>query len=186
MDTTDCLGLPYPECDPPAVKDSSDIEQFRDLALATDAAVQTYSDLLTDTLIQPSAVLMLGGVNSAAQDNLQFLNGGSLFDNAGMADNAADVIRIQVTGWYMVGGWVNASTATQLFVRAEPIVNGEAVSSRQGPSFLLAPGEQVTFTDVLYLQAGDALQMMTHHAAAPGPVITYNIRMWALEILRNV
>ena len=39
MDQTDCLGLPFPECDPPLTKDASDIAQFRDLAEATDAAV---------------------------------------------------------------------------------------------------------------------------------------------------
>jgi hypothetical protein len=185
MKETECLGLPYPECAPPLVKDASDIVQFKALADATDAAVQTLADSVDNLYTSPDAVAMVGGINAAGQDVTHFL-GGTEFDNAGMADLTAQVIRILETGWYLLGGHVQISTLPAVFVRAEPLVNGDPVSSRQGPGFATAGVEAVSFTDALFLQAGDALQMMTHHVASPVTVNTYSVRMWALRILVNV
>lgn len=186
MDQTDCLGLPYPQCDPPLVKDASDIIQFKNLAEATDAAVQSYADDVLNLYTSPDAVAMTGGINVAGQDVVHFLGGGPEFDNAGMADTVAQVIRILETGWYLLGGHVHITTVPAVFVRVEPLVNGDPPSSRQGPGFATAGVEAVSFTDVLFLQEGDALQLMTHHVAAAATVNTYAVRMWALRILVNV
>jgi|GEM_PF-4464852 len=186
MDTTDCLGLPFPQCDPPLTKDASDITQFQALAEATDAAVQAYADDVDNLYTSPDAVAMLGGTNVAGQDVVHFFGGGAEFDNAGMADTTAQVIRVLETGWYMVGGHVLITTATAVFVRVEPLVNGDPPSSRQGPGFATAGTEAVSFADVLFLQAGDSLQMMTHHVASAVTVNTYSVRMWAFRILVNV
>lgn len=185
MDTTDCLNLPYPQCEPGFLQDASDIVQLRDLAEATDTAVQAYADNLQDTLITPDYVLVDGASNSAAQDVLHFFFS-AIYDPAGMFDTNADVIRILETGWYMVGAYHRITTGVSVFARAEPIVNGDVVSSRQGFGLLVNGTEDFTWTDVLYLQQGDALQFATHHANAPGPVLGYSFRMWALRILANV
>ena len=185
MDQTDCLGLPYPECDPPLTKDASDIEQFRDLAEAVDSAVQDYADAIQNLLTAPDAVYMTGGDNTAGQDVTHSLQT-VIFDNASMGDTAADVIRIQETGWYMLGGHVTVSTATAIFMRVEPLVNGEMVSSLQGPGFSTGANEDTAWADTLFLQAGDAVTIHTHHAALAATVYSYTVHAWALRILVNV
>lgn len=185
MDTTDCLGLPYPQCDPPLTKDASDIAQFQALAEATDAAVQALADSIDATLTNPPSVNMSGGVTVAGLDVVHFTSV-TEFDNAGMADTTADVVRIQLDGWYLVGGWVLADPG--IAFRVEPLVNGDPVSSRQGPG-LTAGGtgtDKVAWTDCLFLRAGDALQVMTHHTSSPVGMVTYAVHIWATLVLANV
>jgi hypothetical protein len=185
MDTTDCLGLPYPECEPPLTKDASDIKQLRDLAEATDAAVQTLADSISDTLLNPPCVRMLGSIVTAGQDVVQPYNGAVSFDNANMADTAADAIRIQQDGWYAVGGSVN-STSVNAFIRIEPLVNGDTVSSRQGYGASVGSGDRISFMDVLFLRTDDLVTTMTHHTLLPATVYTYNTALWAYLVLGNV
>jgi hypothetical protein len=187
MDVTDCLELPYPQCDPPLTKDASDIEQFRDLALATDAAVQTLSDEITATLTAPDAVCMTGGVGVAGNDVTHNLNGSVLYDNAGMGDTVADRIVIQQDGWYMIGGTVIMDTAvtTSNGLRVEPLVNGGTFTSRQGPGWSLVT-ENVNWVDVAFFRQGDQLNLMTHHFGSAVTVFNYTINMWALQVAVNV
>lgn len=188
MDTTDCLGLPYPECDPPLTEDASDISQLRDLAVATDAAVQLLADSITATLVSPDAVCMTGGVNAAGLDVTHFFSGSNNFDNAGMADSVADGIRIQQDGWYMIGGWVRASLAPQapIAMRVEPLLNGDPFSSRQGPGSSTSITEAVMWSDMGFFRSGDFLNCMTHHTGNPATVVTYTVEMWAYQVLINV
>lgn len=187
MDTTDCLGLPYPQCDPPLTKDASDIEQLRDLALATDAAVQAYSDQLTDTLTAPDSVFMEGGQNIAGNDVIHFLNGFVRFDTAGMADTVADQIVIRQDGWYMIGGTALMTTAagSSNGMRVEPLLNGAPFTARQGPGWSLV-NEEVNWADVQFFRSGDRLHLMTHHFGLAATVFTYTVNMYAVQIVTNV
>lgn len=188
MDTTDCLGLPFPECDPPLVKDASNIEQFRDLAFAVDDAVENLSDLITDTLLQPDAVIMTGGVTTTGSDVTHFYSGISLYDNAGMANTTLDLIEIQTDGWYLIGGWVRCSGAASTIIglRIEPLLNGDYFTSRQGPGFVNLGNESVNWTDSGYFRAGDRINAMTHHTDNPATSRTYATQIWALLVLANV
>jgi hypothetical protein len=187
MDTTECLGLPYPECNPPLTKDASDIEQFRDLAEATDAAVQAYDDQLTETLTAPPAAALTGGSNTAGTEVNQFY--ATLeFDNDNLFDSVFDGIRIQEDGWYMVGGSVRISgfapTVTNL--RVDPLLNGDPWSSRQGPGHAIQGTEDVCWADVGFFRAGDLLNTRTAHTGNPATVITYTHRIWIVQVLTNV
>jgi hypothetical protein len=191
MDTTDCLGLPFPECDPPVTKDASDIAQFRDLAIATDTAVQTLANNITEFITDPDAVNMLGGITTAGQVIDHLYGGGALFDNSNMADNVADVIRIQRDGWYLIGGTVTAQppAPTILALRVQCLKNGDPLGARQGNGFSVngaVAADYVSWVDVQFLQAGDALTLRTQHTVSAATSITYNIRGWALRILTNV
>lgn len=188
MKVTDCLALPYPECAPPLVKDASDIEQFRDLAEAVDAAVQAYADLQDETLINPPAVNMTTGSNQAGQTVNHFYSG-LVFDNAGMADTVADVIRIQSDGWYLIGGWLigQAGAPGVLTLRLEPLINGDPFSTRQGVGYPVNNGgDRVSWVDTQFLRAGDELTLRSYHTDNPAFVITYSGVGWALRILANV
>lgn len=186
MDTTDCLGLPYPQCDPPLVKDASDIEQFRDLAEATDAAVQAYDDQLTETLTEPPAAALTGASNTAGTEVNQFYSILE-FDNANLFDSTFDGIRIQEDGWYMVGGSVIISgfDPNTVNLRVDPLKNGDPWSSRQGPGFAVVD-ECVSWTDVGFFRAGDLLNTRTAHTGNPVAVPTYTHRIWIVQVLANV
>lgn len=188
MDTTDCLSLPYPQCAPPLIKDASDIEQFRDLAVATDTAVQTLADSLNANLFAPPCTVMSGGQSVAGRDIVQFTSV-TVLDNAGQADTAADVIRISEDGWYMVGGWVSATSASlpnSIGLRIEPLVNGDMVSNRQGPGQPAVGAEYVAWADMLFMRAGDALQTLTHHTDSAGLNVTYATFLWAYQVIASV
>lgn len=186
MDTTECLGLPYPQCDPPLVKDASDIEQFRDLAEATDAAVQEFDDQLTDTLTAPPAAAATGGSNTAGTEVNQFYSVLE-FDNAGLWDSVLDGFTIQEDGWYKVGGHVIISgfDPNTVNLRVDPLRNGDPWSSRQGPGFAVID-EAVSWSDVGFFRAGDFLNTRTAHTGNPAAVPTYTARMWILQVLANV
>lgn len=187
MKTTECLGLPYPECDPPLTKDASDIGQLRDLAEATDAAVQAYDDQLTETLTAPPAAAMTGGVNIAGSEANQFYSVVE-FDTGGMADTVGDGILIQEDGWYMLGGSVliTGFGAVSVLMRIDPLLNGDPWSSRQGPGAYVNGNEEVAWTDVGFFRAGDFLNTRAHHTGNPATVATYSHRMWIVQVLANV
>lgn len=187
MDVTPCLELPFPQCDPPLTKDASDIEQFRDLAFATDDAVQELDDEITDTLTAPDAVYMEGGQNAAGNDVVHGLNGFVNFDTAGMADTVADRIVIQQDGWYMFGGsaYMNTTAGSSNGMRVDPLLNGAPFTARQGPGWSLIT-EYVNWVDVAFFRAGDQLNLMTHHFGSAVTVFSYNVDMWALQIATNV
>lgn len=191
MKETDCLGLPYPECDPPLVKDASDIIQFKALADATDAAVQEYADQVQADLLQPPSARQSGLTGGGAgQDFVQSYNTAvSWAFPASMGDLVAGGIRIPENGWYWVGGYLQITLTPQTAIntRIEPLVNGDPVSSRQGPSYSSGPGsaEDLTWIDCLFLQAGDVVTTMTHHNGNPATVISYQGDIWALQVLAN-
>lgn len=187
MDTTDCLGLPFPQCQPPLVKDASDIAQLRDLAEATDAAVQAYDDRLTETLTAPPSAAATGGSNTAGTEVNQFY--GTLeFDTGGLWDSVFDGFRIVEDGWYMVGGSVIISgfAPNTVNLRVDPLLNGDPWSSRQGPGAACGGIEAVCWSDVGFFRTGDLLNTRTAHTGNPLAVPSYSARMWILQVLSNV
>lgn len=192
MDVTDCLALPYPECDPPEVKDASDIVQMKNLALAVDSAVQQLDDVITEYLTEPDSVLMEGG--AAVAGRIQDIPFTSFeFDNASMASIPDARIKIQSTGWYLIGGWVRGTHGVDagIGIRVQPTVNGDPVSNRQGPGRPTFAGASAT-DDLslnavsLFLNAGDLVGMRTNHTGAVGLSVAYSATLWATRILINV
>lgn len=186
MDKTDCLELPYPECNPPLVKDASDIAQFRDFAFAVDAAVQALSDSLTTTLLQPPAIVVTGTTTTTGRDIVQPLVFSPLYDNANMYNASAALIRIPEDGWYMVGGYVRTDQQN-IGTRAQVVVNGDLVSAWQGPGRNhLNSGDSLNWNDVIFLREGDQITTITRHSAAVGLSVLYTTVMWAYQVVANV
>lgn len=184
MKTTDCLGLPYSECSPPLVKDQSDIEQFRDLAIATDTAVQALDDRITDLLVSPPAVSMQGSDNSAGLQVDHFYGGSVLFDTDNMGDTVSDVMRVQRTGWYMIGTSVLASPPAPgiLFLRTETLVNGDPLSTQCNAFDGSVNGDKAAAVEVAFLNAGDAVTLRTRRTGNPADVVVYNFTGWMLGV----
>ena len=193
MDTTDCLGFPFPECDPPLTEDLSDIGQFRDLAIAVDAAVQILADDIVEELRSPDYVAMSGSLNNVAGQEQTMIYSVIEANNAGMADTGAGGIFIQEDGEYLLGGWVDADaalSATSMGLRIEPFVNGELVAGRHGPGFpTFGTGtslEYVAWMETVHLRVGDFVNAVTHHTISAATTVTYTSRIWALLVMPGV
>lgn len=188
MDKTDCLELPFPECNPPLVKDASDIVQFKALADATDAAVQAVADTLDNELLTIDAVNITGNIVTTQNVVTHTFGNVPTINNGNMVDFDLDVIQIQRDGWYAVGGWVSASHANlpnSIGLRIEPIVNGSPATARQGPGQPAVGDEYVAWTDVLFLRQGDKMNCKTHQNGVALNV-TYTVLMWAILVIGNV
>lgn len=188
MDKTDCLELPFPECDPPLVKDASDIVQFKALADATNAAVQEMVDELNSELLAINAVNVTGNIVTTQNVVTHTFGNVPTINNGNMVDFDLDVIQIQRDGWYAVGGWVSANHASlpaSIGLRIEPLVNNATVTSRQGPGQPAVGDEYVAWTDVLFLRQGDKLNCQTYQNAVALNV-TYTVLMWAILVVGNV
>lgn len=191
MDSTPIYGFPYPECDPPLVKDAANIQQMQALALAIDAAVQEIVDTANDELIVPDAARMNMSAAvattdqelTAFQDTLNWEVG-----SGGMSDIPNGGIRIVETGWYIVGGYthvsVTAPAATQLALRMACVRNGNVASNFHDSGRILSGDTQYGYVnEILSLNAGDLVQVRLRHGAGPGITWTYQTRLWALQIL---
>ena len=190
MDTTENLGLPYPQCDPPLVKDASDIEQMRDLAEAIDTAVGVFANEIQEQLVRPPACRMLNLVAyvSTLADNTIPMDAQS-FDNtpgSTMLDAVAGVIRIPVDGWSLCGNWVRSTVATDVQTRSRFIVNGDPATNFQGPGGLAQPGFQdCNGEEYLFLRAGDGITVGTRNGS-PGTSVSYVAHVWVQLVAANV
>jgi len=191
MKETECLALPYPECAPPLVKDLSDIQQFQDLAEATDAAVQIYADRIVERLRSPDVCYMTTGLMNATGNDVIMNYSVSVYDNAGMTNTAIGGIVIQEDGEYLLGGCVqgDAAQVASMELHIQPLVNGDAVSGRYGPgkpaNGLGGTLELVSWQETLFLRAGDIVVARTHHAISSATNVQYLSRLWALLVQAN-
>jgi hypothetical protein len=183
MDATP-LGFPYPECDPPRVKDLSDIAQLQALAEAVDVVVQQVSDDLTDQLISPRAARMREAAPSAwpagtANPNLDTV----VFASADMGDTAAGGIRITRSGWYLVGTYALVIIPTSVDINARAIIlrNGSAITAPGDPSRRVSgTAADLYLSTTVELNEGDLIKLRVSSGGA-----AYNLtsHMWALELV---
>lgn len=191
MDQTPIYGFPYPECDPPLVKDASDIIQLANLANAFDAAVEALNLQANDELLVPDVcrMNMSAAVSTTDQeltpfnDQLNWQTAGS-----GMADTVNGGIRIQEQGWYIVGGYTEVSVtvpaATQLQLRMSVVRNGAVASNYHDSGRIISGDFQYGYvSEILNLSVGDLMQVRLRHGAGGGITWTYRTRLWAVQIL---
>lgn len=183
MDTTP-LGFPYPECDPPRVKDLSDVGQLRALAEAVDGVVGEIATDLTDQLISPLAARMRESVASAwspgtANPALNQV----IFASTGMGDTGAGGIRITRTGWYLVGMYALVIVGSGTEVNARPMIlrNGSNMLSYGdlGVQVTVTAGD-VYLSTTAQLTAGDLLRPRIATNGADSFTVTSH--MWVLEV----
>lgn len=191
MDQTDCFDIPFPECDPPLTKDASDVEQFRDLALATDTAVAQLDAQITEFLTSPDSAVASGGLTAAGRiQDLPFTV--SEFENKTILSAVDARLKIATDGWYIIGGWVSATHGVDagIGIRIQPTLNGDPVSNRQGPGRPVLTGASATddvgWLTVMQLSVGDLLGARTNHAGSTSLSVTYAHRIWLTRIVANV
>lgn len=166
MNTTAC-GYPFPQCDPPLVKDASDIEQMRDLALAIDADATVQEAKLVEFYEKPDSARMTG---SSAVATTGAANGTTLVipydtvthDNtAGSTDLVNDALVPLERGWYLVTSMVRCTNGGSQNLGIRHLRNSLATEEKrrfEGPSLAIGTEEAMTTMDVMFCEAGDRIQ----------------------------
>lgn len=194
MKETPVYDFPYPECDPPLVKDASQISQMRNLADAIDTEVQRAITEADDELIHPPATRIgIAGLAVATTASLEVpffvtsifaVNWGA--PTALSTQGGALVIK---GGWYLVGCHALVSSATaavQPMVRLT--VNGSPASSWSTPAgnYGVANSRLAALSAVpLLVAAEDVIRMEIKHLAAGSPAWDYRPHLWAVRMLEQ-
>lgn len=181
MDTTS-LGFPYPQCEPPQIKDLSDVGQLHDLAEAVDAYVTNLSNEITNELIDPQycRLIMSAAVATTANtaipsfDTITFTNTPSMFVSGG--------IRVPEAGWYLCGTYsVVTPTGGPFEFRTQLLRNGgEATGYGTGSRTVFSLPYQ---SQALLLAANDVVGVRIRHDDGTSPNWTYQTRLWAVKLV---
>lgn len=194
MNQTETYAFPYPECDPPLVKDSSQIVQMQSLALAIDDKVQQVVERVDDVLVRPPATRVgIAILPVATTDNLVT----PFFDTSVFAVNwgaptalsTQGGMLVQKGGWYLAGGHalVTSATATVLpMVRLT--VNGVAASSWSAPAgnYGVSNSRLAALSAVPLLVAEqDVIRLEIKHLATGSPAWDYRPHLWCVRMLET-
>jgi hypothetical protein len=188
---TETYGFPYPECDPPLVKDSSQIAQVRQLAEAVDTEVQRIVDTAENALTAPPAARLSLAVQPVAMTDSQAT---PVFDVLVYESNwptaldvAAGGLRVELPGWYLVGCHALVSSATAAVLPMVRLtVNGAAASSWSavGGNYGVGNGRLAPLSGVpLNVNEGDIIRMQIKHLAAGSPAWDYRPHLWAVRLV---
>ncbi|MCL7377490.1 hypothetical protein [Streptomyces sp. 35G-GA-8] len=185
MKQTTARGYPYPECEPPVQKDASDIIQVKGLADAINADVQTLRDRISDEMAYPDCAKIFANGITTTESDFNVVYGGFSWNNrVGLWDPARGGFAIQRSGWYLVMGYVFATSTLQLHLRSRLTLNGAPRGNWQGYSRntngISAQAQQFFYS--LHLDQGDFLTNQIRHAA-PGTSITFGSRMELVRIV---
>lgn len=193
MKQTETYGFPYPECEPPLVKDASQIAQVADLARAVDLEVRQVFDEATDQLIRPPAArLAVFTLPVATTDNLvvPFFDVAVFQLNWGLnslPDLSSGGMYINKPGWYMAGCHALVSSATAAVLPMVRLtVNGAAASSwsKMAGNYGVLNGRLAALSAVpLSLSEGDIVRMEIKHLAAGSPAWDYRPHLWAVRMV---
>lgn len=173
-DYTDPRGYPFPECDPPLVKDRSDISTLRDLAVAVDADAQTADNTVVQFYEKPDAAKITctafaQAVPGAASGDIWQVPYNTLAYQTytGMTLLSSDALIVRRRGLYMVSSWVlvtNTVTVDQgLMIRHKrnnlTFQEGRRFEGPASEIVITSPYEaSMTTTDVMLCEAGDVIQ----------------------------
>lgn len=158
MKATDPYLFPYPECNPPLVKDSSDIIQMRSLARAIDTRVGALFTEADDEFITPDACRIVRTTSQTYANGERITFPTLQFDNtpgAVMATTAGIVIR--QSGFYFATGYVASSLSGDM-TRVVLVVDGIGEILSEGIGVGAGSGCHMTGSIVIPLTAGQILR----------------------------
>lgn len=181
MDTTP-LGFPYPECDPPEVKDLSDIGQLHAFAESVNTYMSDLDEDVTNNLTDPpyARLIMSAAVATTANtaiptfDTVSFTNVAPMFQPGG--------IQAPRPGWYLCGTYtVVTPTGGPFEFRTQLLRNGaEATGYGTGSRTVFSLPYQ---SQVLLLNPGDIVGVRIRHDDGTSPNWTYQTRLWAVRLV---
>lgn len=188
---TPLRGYPYPECDPPLVKDASDIADLRDLALAVDVDAEAQETKIEEFWERPDAarISFSGSItNTGAATGFVFIFPFDtvVFDNtAGSTSVSANALRPRERGWYMINSHIRCSNGGNQETLVRHIRNSTAAGRHyEGPAFPINTGEEnMTCMDILYLDAFDTVRTQVRQSGLGG-LFTYSGTLSMVQLLK--
>lgn len=159
----------YPECDPPLVKDRSDIRYLQSLAGEVNSDANGMSNRISEFLERPDAArIIFGGVIAVpgtGSNGVIFrmpYNSASWDNTPGSIDLSAQGLRVRERGIYMFVSVVRNVTGGEQATMIRHVRNGLTYQEGrrlEGPAGLIGPVEtNMTTSDVMICQAGDLIQ----------------------------
>lgn len=163
-------GYPYPECDPPLVKDASDIGFLRDLAQSVNADANGLDDLIETLIERPPAarqafaaslVITKSSIGDAV---LTIPYSSTTYANpASMSDLTAFGLRIPERGFYFLTSYVRTTTAGLCDLQVRHLRNGLARTEGrrfEGPGFTVDTAIETSMqtSDLIPCNAGDLIR----------------------------
>lgn len=190
MDETS-RGYPYPECEPPLVKDASFIVQLKQLAEAVDADMTALEQQAQTNLINPQSAYVLENPATAWAVPTATPNYTSaVFASPGMDDTLFNAgIRIVTSGWYLLGTYtvVIIGAGTEINARTRFLRNGAVLTPASDQARLVtATAEDPYLSTVAQLEAGDLIRTQVLHSGPAATAYTTASRLWAFQLLGAV
>lgn len=161
MKATDPYLFPYPECEPPLTKDSSDIAQMRDLAVAIDSKVTELFTFADDEFISPDACRVTAPSAGVVGSETYAAFNTVTFDNTpgAVMGNLPNGILIRQSGFYFVTGYINTSSSSDLS-RSVIVVDGIGDVINEGISVGAGlAGSHMMATGVIPINAGARIRL---------------------------
>lgn len=163
---TDQRGYVYPECDPPEVKDRSDIDYMRELAVQVnnDAAVMDARLLEVIEKQDAARILFNGNITTSGSVNgffFQIPYDTVTYDNTtGSTDLTEGGIRVLQRGLYFFSSTLRCTNGGGQALLLRHLRNGNAETRRyDGPAGLITASEDnMTVADVIMCNAGDLVK----------------------------
>lgn len=185
MKTTPLREYPYPECNPPLVKDASDIIQIFDLATAIDADVENLTVESTPLLYPVASKMRMSGFSTAAAEFLVLYGSNSWQTRAGMNDLTLAAIVIPETGFYQVCIWAACDSATNADIRTKLVVNGVDRGAWGGYSGAVTGVtlQSATHNVNLFLTAGDIVTSRVRNSLGVSAVYESNLHV--VQLVRS-
>lgn len=179
-DRTPNRGYSFPECDPPLVKDRSDIGFQRDLAQQVNSDTVAMDLQITDLIEKPDAarVAFAGNLvitkSSVGNAILTIPYSSTTYASpASMADLTAFGLRIPVRGFYMFTSYVRCTNAAATDMQVRQLRNGLARTEGrrfEGPAAICDTTTETSMTtsDVFLCNAGDLVRTQIKLSPADG------------------
>lgn len=198
MKRTQYRNYPVPECDPPLVKDASDIAQLRDLALAIDADATARSDSIVQFWERPDSAGLTGGSTNfpfpfSSTQHTQFTvpYDTVAFDNSGtgaLTDVSRNGFVTVERGWYIFTAMIrilgNPGFFTQLGVRFQRRNLATAEGRHyQGAGAYLGTEMAWNATEVIQCEAGDLVTtQMTFGPTGNSGTVNLGVRAGMMQL----
>lgn len=186
---TPLRGYPFPECDPPLVKDASDIADLRDLALAIDTDASAQEDKIEDFWERPDTaqISFSGSITMSTSPHIKIMPFDTVvFDNtSGSTAISSNALRPRERGWYLINSHIRCANGGLLGTLVRHIRNSTSEGRQfEGPSFAINTGEEnMTCMDVLYMDAFDTIRTQFRQDGLTG-TFTYSGTLSMVQLLK--
>lgn len=162
MDLTENRLYPFPQCQPPLIKDEANAPvQTRALAEAIDADLDTVSVQIREAFQLPTTILRITAATSIPTATVVPFNVVE-YDNQGWATDST--ITVPTAGVYLVTGFVHSVLLSNVQGLQIQFRINSTLAYLQGTSPPVTDFGRMTASGVLLLSAGDVVGLRIHYS----------------------